>query len=209
MKDLRQNYTLSSLTEDNVPSDPFSLFTAWFDEALESDKILEPNAMVMSTVKGQEVDSRTLLLKDLRDEKFVFYTNYNSNKGKQLEENKSCVLVFPWIELQRQVIIRGKATKVSSAESDEYFLSRPESSQVGAWVSDQSTRIDSRSSLENKLQKLTEYFETNELQRPEHWGGYEIDAHEIEFWQGRENRLHDRLLYTISEGSWSIQRLQP
>ncbi|MGB1037856.1 MAG: pyridoxamine 5'-phosphate oxidase [Bacteroidia bacterium] len=209
MKDLRQNYTLSSLIEENVPSDPYSLFSKWFDEALESDKILEPNAMVMSTVKGDEVDSRILLLKDLRDEKFVFYTNYTSNKGKQLEENKSCVLVFPWIELQRQVIVRGKATKVSSKESDEYFLSRPESSQVGAWVSDQSTPIENRASLENKLLKLTEYFESNELKRPEHWGGYEISAFELEFWQGRENRLHDRLLYTYSNGSWNIKRLQP
>lgn len=209
MKDLRQNYTLSSLIEENVPSDPYSLFSKWFDEALESDKILEPNAMVMSTVKGDEVDSRILLLKDLRDEKFVFYTNYTSNKGKQLEENKSCVLVFPWIELQRQVIVRGKATKVSSKESDEYFLSRPESSQVGAWVSDQSTPIENRASLENKLLKLTEYFESNELKRPEHWGGYEISAFELEFWQGRENRLHDRLLYTYSNGSWNVKRLQP
>lgn len=209
MKDLRQNYTLGSLEEASLPNEPFSLFEKWFDDALQHDGIIEPNAMVLSTVNKSGADSRIVLLKDLRDEEFVFFTNYQSNKGEQLAANPNCSLLFPWINLQRQIIIRGSVKKVSADESDEYFYSRPKSSQIGAWVSDQSSQIASRQELDEKLKSYTVRFEKEELTRPPHWGGYALLPSAIEFWQGRENRLHDRILFRNIADTWSVSRLQP
>lgn len=208
MKDLRVNYTRGELVEDQAPKDPLTLFEQWFEEALNSE-VAEPNAMVLSTVDRQSVDSRTVLLKGLRDQQFVFFTNYTSNKAKQLLENPDCTLLFVWLPLERQIKIRGKAAKVSEEESQQYFQSRPRESQIGAWVSDQSSSIASREELEKKKVDYTCEFEGKPIMKPDFWGGFEVTPYEIEFWQGRPSRLHDRLLYKQTNKGWEINRLQP
>lgn len=208
MKDLRVNYTRGELEEDQAPKDPLTLFEQWFEEALNSE-VAEPNAMVLSTVDRQSVDSRTVLLKGLRDQQFVFFTNYTSNKAKQLLENPDCTLLFVWLPLERQIKIRGKAAKVSEEESQQYFQSRPRESQIGAWVSDQSSSIASREELEKKKVDYTCEFEGKPIIKPDFWGGFEVTPYEIEFWQGRPSRLHDRLLYKQTNKGWEINRLQP
>lgn len=209
MKELRVNYTRNQLLEGSFPDNPFDLFVLWFKEAEESSLIKEPNAMTISTVDGNSVDSRIVLLKDLRNEEFVFYTNYESNKGLQLAANPNCTLLFPWIHLERQIIIRGTASKTSEEESLNYFLSRPASSQIGAWASSQSKDIQSRDDLEDKLKFYEEKFDNQDINKPIHWGGYQISPLQIEFWQGRQNRLHDRILFEKKDGLWSYKRLQP
>ena len=208
MKDLRRNYTKHELLESEAGENPLALFDLWFEDAQNSD-VLEPNAMILSTSANDVVDSRTVLLKGVRDNEFVFYTNYNSDKGKQLAINSYCTLLFLWLPLERQVIIRGNAVKVSEAESDEYFLSRPIESRIGAWVSDQSSTINSKEALEEQLVKVQNEFVNKEVHRPPHWGGYAVIPTEIEFWQGRPSRLHDRLLYRKENDSWTRVRLQP
>ena len=208
MKDLRQNYTKGELVENQIAGDPFTQFDKWFTDALNA-KIIEPNAMILSSVDINKPDSRIVLLKDVRGEEFVFYTNYDSHKGQQLLNNPNCTLLFPWVNLERQVIIRGKATKIPIKESEEYFLSRPKSSQIGAWASNQSKQIDSRITLENQLKESLEKFNIQPLTKPPHWGGFAVIPQEIEFWQGRPNRLHDRILYTLQNDVWVISRLQP
>ncbi len=208
MKDLRRNYTKSQLLEEEALSNPFEMFQLWFDQAQENN-VLEPNAMTLSTSLNNRVDSRTVLLKGIRDEEFVFFTNYKSNKGQQLAENPYCSLLFLWLPMERQVIVRGSATKIDSSESDEYYDSRPVESRIGAWASNQSEEIESREALEAKLKAKIEYYDDKSVSRPDHWGGYAVQAYEIEFWQGRANRLHDRLLYRLNEGSWELVRLQP
>mgnify|MGYP000654565699 CR=1 FL=1 len=209
MKHLRVNYTKGELVEGNFTENPFDLFTEWFEDAQSSESVKESNAMVLSTVNGDAVDSRIVLLKDVRGNQFVFYTNYNSHKGQQIAQNSNCTLVFPWIGLERQVIIRGKASKNTLEESIDYFLSRPKSSQIGAWASTQSQKISSRADLESQLKFYEQKFDNKEVTKPEHWGGYEIDPLQIEFWQGRENRLHDRILFEKKGDKWSVTRLQP
>ena len=210
MQDLRRNYERGQLVEDQIPQNPFDLFTQWFEDASSAEGILEPNAMSLSTVTSEgSPDSRIVLLKDLRNEAFVFYTNYTSNKGQQLNANPACTLLFPWVNIERQVIVRGKATKVSEEESTAYFNSRPQSSRIGAWASSQSSVIQSRAELEEQLLSYTEKYADNEPPKPPHWGGYGIVPYQIEFWQGRPNRLHDRILYTRESYGWSITRLQP
>ncbi|MFY9281203.1 MAG: pyridoxamine 5'-phosphate oxidase [Bacteroidia bacterium] len=209
MKDLRKNYTKDALLEANLPSQPFTLFEEWFAAAVAEPLIAEANAMVLSTVHNNAVDSRVVLLKDLRESHFVFFTNYSSHKGIQLEKNVNCTILFPWIAQERQVIVRGKASKISEQESSEYFDSRPKGSQIGAWVSEQSSEIASREDLDAKLDFYLQKFKNEVIPKPNHWGGYEIKPVEIEFWQGRENRLHDRILYCFENNSWSIKRLQP
>jgi pyridoxamine 5'-phosphate oxidase len=209
VKNLRKNYTKDALLEANLPVEPFSLFKEWFANAAADPNIAEANAMVLSTVKADDVDSRIVLLKDLRDSHFVFFTNYKSNKAMQLSHNANCTLLFPWIDQERQVIIRGSATKISDKESSDYFLSRPFGSQIGAWVSEQSSGIDSREELDKKLDFFTQKFKKETLTKPDFWGGYEIKPREIEFWQGRENRLHDRILFSWGNDAWIIKRLQP
>lgn len=208
MKDLRQNYTKGELVENQIAGDPFTQFDKWFTDALNAE-IIEPNAMILSSVDINKPDSRIVLLKDVRGEEFVFYTNYDSHKGQQLLNNPNCTLLFPWVNLERQVIIRGQATKIPNKESEEYFLSRPKSSQIGAWASNQSKQIDSRITLENQLKESLEKFNIQPLTKPPHWGGFAVIPQEIEFWQGRPNRLHDRILYTLQNDVWVTSRLQP
>ncbi|MFN3783709.1 MAG: pyridoxamine 5'-phosphate oxidase [Spirosomataceae bacterium] len=208
--DLRQTYTRNELLEKNVSKNPFETFHVWFEEAVKSG-ILEPNAMVLSTIEHQMPSSRVVLLKALDATGFVFYTNYESHKGQQLVQNPFASLTFFWDKLERQVRVQGSVEFVSADESDAYFQSRPRGSQLGAWVSAQSTEIPDRTTLEERLKELELQYadETIPIPRPPHWGGIRILPLKIEFWQGRPNRLHDRLLYQKTENNWQITRLSP
>ncbi|MCL4143543.1 UNVERIFIED_CONTAM: hypothetical protein GTU68_060130 [Idotea baltica] len=179
-------------------------------ESAKSGEIKEPNAMVLSTIQDEKPTARVLLLKGFDEKGFVFFTNYQSHKGIQMEKNPNAAITFFWDALQRQVRIEGIIEKVSGEESDEYFHSRPKLSQVGAWVSHQSSVIENREVLEEKNNELTEkYKDTEIIPRPPHWGGYRLKATSIEFWQGRQNRLHDRILFTKTEKDWKRERLSP
>ena len=173
--------------------------------------IFEPNAMVVATTSRQAAPSqRTVLMKAYDREGFVFYTNYGSRKAQQIEQNDQVSLIFPWIPLHRQVIVEGIASKVPTAESLKYFISRPRGSQLGAWASSQSSVISARTVLESKLNEIRDKFKDGDVSLPSFWGGYRIRPHRIEFWQGRSHRMHDRFLYTLGEnGDWSISRLSP
>jgi pyridoxamine 5'-phosphate oxidase len=208
--DLRKEYTFQGLSETDAHLNPFEQFKIWFDQALFA-QLPEPNAMTIATATTNgKPSARMVLLKDYDERGFVFYTNYESNKGQQLVENPWGAIAFWWAELERQVRIEGRVEKVSPAESEAYFHSRPKASQLGAWASNQSQVIDSREVLERRLQQLKEEYENKEVPRPPNWGGFRVIPTEIEFWQGRPSRLHDRLLYQRSEdGSWRIQRLSP
>lgn len=208
--DLRREYTFQGLSETDAHPNPFEQFKIWFDQALIA-QLPEPNAMTIATATSDgKPSARMVLLKDYDERGFVFYTNYNSNKGRQLVENPWGAIAFWWAELERQVRIEGRVEKVSDAESDEYFHSRPKGSQLGAWASEQSQVIESREVLEQRLKQLKEEYENKEVPRPPHWGGFRVVPDEIEFWQGRPSRLHDRLLYRQGEdGNWMIQRLSP
>ena len=209
--DLRENYTQSELTELEANLNPFRQFKTWFELAVSSE-ILEPNAMTLATVTGDgKPSARIVLLKDFDESGFLFYTNYQSNKGKQLSENPHAALVFLWKELQKQVRIEGQVEKVDPAESDAYFNSRPRGSQLGAIASSQSQVIPNREVLEQGLEQLeAKYSEGETIPRPDHWGGFRVIPVEMEFWQGRPNRLHDRLLYRrLDDGSWYRERLAP
>ena len=208
MKDLRQNYNKHELLESQAGNNPIELFATWFDDAQKGD-VLEPNAMILSTSANNIVDSRTVLLKDVRDGEFVFFTNYQSDKGNQIASNANCTLVSLWLSQERQVIVRGVAEKVSAEESDEYFYSRPKPSRIGAWASNQSAKISGREELEAQWLKFETEYKDKEVPRPPHWGGYAVKPSQIEFWQGRPSRLHDRLLYTKIGENWDRVRLQP
>lgn len=208
--DIRRDYSLKTLNEDEVTESPFLQFADWWQQAVESE-IDEVNAMTLATASLEGVPSaRIVLLKGYDEKGFVFYTNYQSAKGRELAENPKASLLFFWKELERQVRITGIVEKVSAAESDEYFLSRPTGSQIGAWASPQSHVIENRSWLEKQVNMLEEKFSKEAVTRPPHWGGYRIKPVIIEFWQGRSSRLHDRLQYTLQEnGNWKIERLAP
>ena len=208
--DLRKEYQLETLDEKQAPANPLHLFQAWFEEVLKAEAN-EPNAMCLSTCgDGKHPHSRIVLLKGISEGGFEFYTNYHSSKGQALEANPYCSLNFFWPELERQVRISGKAVKLTSEESDAYFATRPRESQIGAWVSQQSEVIRSREVLEAQLNQTTANFENKEVMRPPHWGGYRVNPSEIEFWQGRPSRLHDRLAYTqLESGAWKLERLSP
>lgn len=208
--DLRRNYTKSGLIEADADPNPFKQFQQWFDQALAA-QLPEPNAMTLATVAPDgKPSARIVLLKNFDEHGFVFYTNYCSHKGQQLQANPWAALVFWWAELERQVRIEGRVEKVSEAESDAYFHSRPLGSQLGAWVSQQSQVIDTREVLEVRLQELEEKYINQVVPRPTHWGGFRVIPTAIEFWQGRPNRLHDRLLYRrLEDGRWLIERLSP
>jgi pyridoxamine 5'-phosphate oxidase len=207
---LRKEYSSRGLDLDNLDPDPIRQFALWFEQARASG-LTEPNAMSLATASASgELSVRTVLLKLFDHQGFVFFSNYRSRKAQDIEANDRVALLFPWLDLERQVKIRGRAEKISSAESLRYFLSRPHGSQLGAWVSDQSQVLSSRQILEMKFQEMKRKFTEGQVPLPDFWGGYRVVPHSIEFWQGRENRLHDRLVYTLQpDGSWPIQRLMP
>ena len=208
--DIRKDYQLQSLLETDVASNPFEQFNRWWDDAIKSE-LDEVNAMTLATASATGMPSaRIVLLKSVSADGFVFFTNYNSNKGKELEENPFACLVFFWKELERQIRITGTIEKVSAAESDEYFYSRPVGSRIGAWASPQSSIISSRETIETNIVKYEQEFGGTEITRPPHWGGYIVKPTLIEFWQGRPNRLHDRIQYSkLQDVIWNIERLAP
>lgn len=207
---LRRNYTRESLSETGVHADPVQQFDHWFREALNSE-LPEPNAMTLATAsRDGRPGARTVLLKGFDHQGFVFYTNYESRKGQEIAENPRVALLFTWLELERQIRIEGTAGRVGPEEAEAYFQSRPKGSQVGAWASPQSRVVAGREVLEQKLEELNETFKHDEnLPLPPFWGGYRVYPDCFEFWQGRENRLHDRVRYTRMETGWKIERLAP
>jgi pyridoxamine 5'-phosphate oxidase len=208
--DIRKDYQKKSLLETDVADDPFVQFGNWWKEA-EKSELDEVNAMTLATASKNGVPSaRIVLLKSVTEKGFVFFTNYNSAKGRELEENPNACLVFFWKELERQIRISGKVEKITAAESDAYFNSRPEGSRIGAWASPQSSIIASREIIENNITEYRQQFADGNITRPPHWGGYVVIPTVIEFWQGRHNRLHDRIQYTkLNEKGWKRERLAP
>jgi pyridoxamine 5'-phosphate oxidase len=211
LSDYRKSYEKGALLKSNVPENPMELFQKWFYEVDHSDGVDEANAMTISTIgldgypKG-----RVVLLKKYTYEGFIFYTNYNSEKGKAILKNPNVCLSFFWHAAERQIIIKGKAEKIAENLSDGYFESRPRGSQLGAIVSNQSDVVKDRSELEEKLKQLEKAYEGKEIERPKFWGGFIVKPIEIEFWQGRANRLHDRIRYKLdAEFNWKIERLAP
>ncbi|MDA9239380.1 pyridoxamine 5'-phosphate oxidase [Flavobacteriaceae bacterium] len=210
LHDYRKSYEKGSLTEDTVLENPLEQFAAWFEDAEKTPTVEEPNAMTLSTVDTQGVPkARVVLLKEFTQEGFVFYTNYTSGKAQAIAQNNMVCISFFWPSLERQIIITGMAVKISEEKSIAYFNKRPRESQLGAVVSDQSTSIDSRVALEEKLLDLEKQYQTKPIVKPAHWGGYLIQPTSYEFWQGRSSRLHDRIKYTKINNSWNIGRLQP
>jgi len=208
LRDIRKQYLLAALDEGNVLENPFDQFERWLQEAIK-DNQLEPTAMVLSTVDEHlQPHSRVVLLKELSHESFVFYTNYEGHKAHQMAQNKRVSLTFFWPTMERQVRIEGVVEKISEVLSASYFKSRPIDSQLGAWASPQSQVIHSNDFLEKQFQYYAQKF-GNEVPKPPHWGGYVVKPTSIEFWQGRANRLHDRLLFTKQVDSWKISRLAP
>lgn len=207
--DIRIEYKQQSLLETDVAADPFDQFMKWWEEAVNS-QIHEVNAMTLATATKNGLPSaRIVLLKGVSKEGFVFFTNYQSHKGKEMEENPHASLVFFWKELERQVRVEGTVEKISAEDSDAYFASRPEGSRIGAWASPQSSVIAKRETIEDNVTKYKQQFSNGEIPRPGHWGGYIVKPVLIEFWQGRPSRLHDRIQYKLKEGSWAIERLAP
>ncbi len=206
---LRKNYQLADLDESSIKSDPMEQFSLWFNAALESE-ITEPNAMILSTVSPEgSPSSRTVLLKGLESDGFIFFTNYESEKGRHISNNKNVAILFLWLDLERQVRITGKAVKLDTLASETYFKSRPVESQIGAWASSQSEVVPGREYLEEKFESMKQRFTDGEIPLPPFWGGYKVVPSKMEFWQGRPNRLHDRILYTRDDNEWKIERLSP
>ena len=206
--ELRRNYTRDGLRRGDLDPDPIGQFRKWFGEAVAAE-LVEPNAMVLATTDGKRPITRTVLLKAYDERGFVFFTNYESRKARDIEVDANVSLLFPWYPLERQVGILGRAERISVAESLAYFTSRPHGSRLGAWVSQQSAVINSRKFLEMKWDEMKRKFAEGEVPLPSFWGGFRVVPSEIEFWQGRENRLHDRFRYTKPEDAWAIERLSP
>lgn len=208
--DIRREYGQGELRRKDLDLDPFVQFDIWFRQAQDSD-IKDPSAMSLATAdRAGEVSIRTVLLKIYDHKGFVFFTNYESAKARQIAENPQVALLFPWLHQDRQVKIRGQASRISTQESLKYFITRPRGSQLGAWVSQQSSVISSRALLLSKLQEIKQRFANGDISLPEFWGGYRVVPHSIEFWQGQPDRLHDRFKYTrLADGNWDIQRLAP
>ncbi len=205
----RQDYQNIPLTRDQLQADPMQQFTLWFEQACKAG-ILEPNAMSLATVAADGQPSlRTVLLKFFDAQGFVFYTNFGSRKAREIADNPRVALLFPWVELARQVTVIGTAHRISTVESARYFASRPRDSQLGAWVSRQSEVISSRQLLVQQFEKAKRKFLEGKIPLPDFWGGYRVVAHSMEFWQGQTSRLHDRFLYSRRESGWSLERLAP
>jgi pyridoxamine 5'-phosphate oxidase len=206
---LRQEYISTGLNRDDLSANPFDQFQHWFEQARAAD-LIELNAMSLATVARDGSPSiRTVLLKIIDRNGFVFFTNQESRKALEIKSNPCVALLFPWLALERQVKVLGRAKAVPKEQSRSYFASRPRGSQLGAWVSHQSSVISSRAELEGRLQELLDQFTDREIPLPDFWGGYRVEPYSFEFWQGRSNRLHDRFLYTLLDGTWSIDRLAP
>lgn len=210
LADLRKEYSLAGLAEKDLARDPFRQFEKWFQEA-EASKLVEPNAMVLSTAaRDGRPSGRTVLLKNVDGRGFVFYTNYESRKGRELDGNPRASLVFPWFAFERQVIVEGTVTKVTREESEAYFHSRPLASQLAAWASSQSSILPNRKAIEEAMKDVERKYAGQVVPLPPYWGGFRVVPETVEFWQGRRNRLHDRLRYRrAADGSWSVERLAP
>jgi pyridoxamine 5'-phosphate oxidase len=210
LADLRKEYSLAGLMEKDLAKDPFRQFEKWFQEA-EASKLVEPNAMIVAcATRDGRPSARTMLLKSVDGRGFVFYTNYESRKGRELDANPNVSLVFPWFAFERQVIVEGTVTKVAREEAEAYFHSRPLASQLGAWASAQSTIIPGRKALEEAMKDLEKKYAGKPVPLPPHWGGYRVAPVTVEFWQGRRSRLHDRLRYRrAADASWTVERLSP
>lgn len=209
LADLRKDYSLAGLSEKDLARDPFRQFEQWFQEA-EAAKLVEPNAMTLCTAtRDGRPSARTVLLKGFDGRGFVFFSNYESRKGRELHENPVATALFPWLALERQVIVEGSVIKVPREESEAYFHSRPRASQLGAWVSQQSAIISGRSVLEDSMKLLEQKYAGREVPLPPHWGGWRLVPETVEFWQGRRSRLHDRLRYRRDQDGWLIERLAP
>jgi len=208
---MRRQYGEHGLIEGELPLNPIELFNTWLTQAAENEIVVEANAMVLSTEVDDQPTSRTVLLKDLTEAGFTFFSNYESRKGKQISENKNVSLLFPWYPMERQVIVIGSATRIARGDSEKYFATRPRPSQIGAWASEQSTELSSRQELENKIKELeTKFANEKVIPTPPHWGGYIVYPISIEFWQGRYSRLHDRIRYVREKNNnWQLKRLNP
>ncbi len=209
LNELRRNFSGKPLNKSSVNTNPIEQFQVWLEEATNS-QLIDPSAMSITTVNNTgHPSTRIVYLRGMTENGFIFYTNYNSDKGVSLNNNKHVALNFFFIELERQIRIEGKAEKISSKDSDLYFAQRPRESQIGAWASSQSKELKNRNTLTDKVNYYTKKFKGLAVPRPEHWGGYIIVPDKIEFWQGRPNRLHDRILYTKSNSDWEIKRISP
>ena len=208
LKDIRNNYTRSRLDETDLDNNPFGLFKKWMKETIEQGEA-EPTAMTLATCEHGFPDTRIVLLKEVTSEGFIFFSNYLSTKGKQIEKNNKVSLNFFWPSLERQVRIKGMAEMLNKKDSEEYFHSRPRESQIGAWASRQSTPLPDRKTLEQQYLLFQEKYRDSIIEKPDYWGGYLVSPLEIEFWQGRPGRLHDRFRYTLEHNTWTIIRLSP
>jgi pyridoxamine 5'-phosphate oxidase len=209
LQKLREDYSKHSLDENDVDPDPIKQFEKWMEEALSSE-IPEPNAMTLATVDHKhKPHARVVLLKGIEDGSFIFYTNYGSDKGGELDQNSNAALCFLWLELERQVRIEGEVEKLSEEESEAYFKVRPYKSQLGALASNQSMEVPNREFLEERFEELEKKYSEGEVPKPEKWGGYKVIPEAIEFWQGRRSRLHDRIKYVFENGNWTTKRLSP
>ena len=208
LTNLRKEFRENGLNRSELDNDPFKQFSLWFTQAIKSG-IVEPSAMSLATADEKEIGIRTVLLKHFDDKGFVFFTNYGSKKSQQIKVKPQAALLFPWLNLERQVKIIGNVEKVSTLESIKYFASRPKDSKLGAWASQQSVTISSRSLLISQFESMKNKFSKGEVPLPDFWGGYRVIPDSIEFWQGRESRLHDRFIYQRSVNGWSISRLSP
>ncbi|SMM98528.1 Pyridoxamine 5'-phosphate oxidase [uncultured Candidatus Thioglobus sp.] len=205
---LRREFTSNGIARADLNNNPFLQFETWMRQATEAGLTL-PNAMSLATSDDNGVSIRTVLLKTFDEKGFVFFTNYNSKKSKQLGNNPQAALLFPWLDLERQVKISGKVEKISTLDSVKYFATRPKDSQLGAWASAQSSTLSSRQVLLSQFTSMKEKFSKGEVPLPDFWGGYRVIPKTVEFWQGRENRLHDRFIYTLVDDAWEISRLAP